>query len=76
MIERARHTRGCWDISCDRCSHVEQDLEAEDFRHVVSQIRTLGWDVRQHPQVRSEWEHICPDCHAKENTAKVDHGGY
>jgi len=75
MIERGT-SRGLWDVSCDRCSHSEEDLEAADFRQVVAIIKQNGWLVRPHPQCRTEWEHICVDCSTKENTAKVTHQGY
>lgn len=75
MIQRGT-SRGFWDVSCDRCSFSEEDVEAHDFRQVVQYLKDQGWLVRPHATVKTEWEHICLDCQKKANTAKVSHGGY
>lgn len=77
MIERCKHTRGVFEATCDkpRCPSF-QELDSHDFRHAVNQLKNMGWTVRPSKAVTGAWEHICPDCTANENTAKVSHGGY
>lgn len=59
MIERNRHTK-CFDVTCDSCSTEYLEVETEDFKAVIREIKLEGWSVFKDDD--DEWNHTCPNC--------------
>ncbi len=59
MIEFNKHTQ-MWDVTCDRCSTGQIEVEADDFRAAVRKVRWANWSVYKDPN--EGWMHVCDDC--------------
>mgnify|MGYP007053799354 CR=1 FL=1 len=59
MIQKRKGTN-LFDVSCDSCSTGCIEVEAENFKEAVQEIKRKGWTIEK--QVNGEWEHYCNDC--------------